>query len=155
MYKIYNLDTFKNDRTTYLTLIDNIVNFSKNFTNNYLDYNNWFYNIHLEGLGNGRTTLFSTDKNGKIIGVCNIKNKDNEKKICSLLIDNQYKDTKLYHELIIKSFNHLNSTKPSIKILLEDYKYYIGIIEEYNWKLKEIDKQTQLYYNNKKKKKTK
>lgn len=152
--KIYDIEQFKIDNNAYIYLIDKIYEFSKELNVNFPNYKNWFYNQHIEGIGNGRTTLFSTNDKGQINGICHLKAKDNEKRICYLYVGKEEKED-IDFRLLEKAFSYLNTTKPVVVLNLDNYIKYRGLIDEYNWKLKGVSFNCDFSYNGKTKNKIK
>ena len=152
--KIYNIEQFKKDNNTYIYLIDKIYEFSKELNRKFPSYKNWFYNQHIEGIGNGRATLFSTNDKGQINGICHLKANNNEKRICYLYVGKDNKED-IDFRLLEKAFSYLNTTKPVVVLNLDNYIKYRGLIDEYNWKLKGINFNCEFSYNGKTRSKTK
>ena len=84
---------------------------------------------------NNRTILYVKDNNN-IIAFSLLKRKD-EKKICTIFVNENYRNRKIGTKLLLESFKYLGTTKPLITI--RDYKinYFKSIIEKYNWSMDE------------------
>ena len=155
MYKVYNIEDFNDNASLFIYLIDEIYKTSKILNNQYPNYKNWYYDTQIEGIENGRTILFVLNNKNKIIGICHLKRKENEKKICFLYIDSNYKDMGIDNLLLKETFDYLSTYKPAFSIYLNDYNTYKNIIDKYKWKLHQINSDCKLYYNGKSKKKIK
>lgn len=151
MYKVYNIEDFKNNSSLFVYLIDEIYKFSKLLNiKNYL-YKEWFYNIQVEKIGNGRTILFVINEYNNIVGICHLKKNDNEKKICYLYVDLNYRNKGIENILLEESFNYLNTIKPKFTFCLDEYNVYKGVIDEFGWKISQIGNNCELSYNGRKK----
>lgn len=149
--KICSLEEFINDRSV-IYFIDEIYKFSKGLMIKDLGYKEWFYGTHIESLGINSNTIFVMDKN-RIIGICNLWKEDNFKKISHIYVDNEYKNKSIENMLLINALNYLETTRPIFKISLDEYNIYKHMIEENEWQLRWIDRDTNLYYNYRKAKK--
>lgn len=138
-YRVDNIEYHINDPALFINIIDEVYKFSSFLCNFYPYYKNWFYNTHVEGIGNGRTIIFVRDKNTKkIIGICNLKNTFEEKKLCTLYIDKEYRKKGICSVLLEYAFYYLQTTKPVFSVNSKNYLNYKNIIDENNWNLKEV-----------------
>lgn len=100
----------------------------------YPNYLNWFFQTNIPRILNGKgETLFSMD-GFMLKGVIILKNTEQEKKICTLMVDQIYRNQKIGSELLESSFSYLGTDKPTITIpefKIDQFKYFI---DTYNWK---------------------
>ncbi len=103
----------------------------------YPGYETWFLEKFVPGLFNGTRDIVLAIKNGKIIGVANLKKDAHEKKICTLYIKPKYQKRKEGILLVERSFDFLETTKPLITMPISKAKDFLPIIQKYNWNLSE------------------
>lgn len=111
----------------------------------YPNYLNWFYKTNIPRLFDmSGEIIFSLD--GFLIkGIIILKNTLSEKKICTFMVDEPYRNQKVGTLLLEESFKYLGTDKPIITIpesKTGDFQYFI---DKYDWILTgEINK----YYSN-------
>lgn len=79
-----------NNSFDIMKISSDIINVTIDTKGDYPDYENWFRYKHIPGVINGERDTILAIYSNKIIGVCNIKKKD-EKKICTLYIDYKFR----------------------------------------------------------------
>lgn len=120
-------------------LIADILEVTKKAQIDYPDYQNWFLNKQVPGVYKNTRDIIVAMKNGKIIGVANLK-KDDEKKICTLYIKPKFQKRKEGILLVEKSIDFLETSKPIITMPITKVKSFYPIIERFGWILSdEID----------------
>ena len=102
----------------------------------YPNHKEWFFTNQLpETLySEKRNILFVKDKD-EIIGLANLLNNENEKKICTLYVKPEYQRRGIGSMLVEESMKWLNTKYPIISLTSERYSIYIPLIKKYNWKL--------------------
>lgn len=126
----------KEELTTLANKIYKTIEFvEKDYPNN----KNWFFNIQLKETldTNTRNILFVRDKD-KIIGVANLLSNEEEKKISTLYVIDEYQNKGIGTQLIEESMKWLNTRYPIISMTKDRYELYKPIIYKYNWKLTRI-----------------
>ena len=109
---------------------------SLGFSKDYPNFLEWYMKHLIESIiTNNRTILYVKDNNN-IIAFSLLKKKD-EKKICTIFVNENYRNRKIGTKLLLESFKYLGTTKPLITI--RDYKinFFKSIIEKYNWSMDE------------------
>ena len=76
----------------------------------------------------------------QIIGFCTIKNTPEEKKICTIYINPQFRKKGYATELINAAINKLRIRNPLFTVNENINENFQGIIEKFNWKLTEKEK---------------
>lgn len=139
MYEIKSLKEIYNNirEKDYIILTNKIYNVTKDFSKYYPNHYFWFFNIHLKEVVNGnRDTLFIED-NDQIIGVANIINNHDLKKICTLYIIPEYRNKGIGTKLIEKVFSILKTTKPQATVTEKNLDNISLIANKYDWKIVE------------------
>lgn len=99
----------------FLKIITEILNVTLPVKGSYPEYKSWFLNKHIPNLGKERNILFAVFKN-RIVGVVNLKNSPDEKKICTLYVHKGFRFNRIGTTLLNMSFERLGTTKPLITI---------------------------------------
>lgn len=137
--RIDNIKNYIHDEHSFNKLADEIYSFTSNLKNTYPDYKKWFYEKQLKGcLTPERNIIFVRDNNNQIIAVSSLKKTLEEKKICTLLVLNEYRSKGVGSLLLEESFNFLETDKPLITFSEDALPMYEKIIEKYDWELTEI-----------------
>lgn len=105
----------------------------------YPNYKEWFFTRQLpETLHSDRRNILFVKDKDEIIGVANLLNDENEKKICSLYVKSDYQKQGIGSMLVEESMKWLNTKCPIISLTKERYNIYKPLIEKYNWKLTRV-----------------
>lgn len=78
----------------------------------YPNFADWYFNKVVNGLVNGSRSFIIEFRDGKFAGVAILKDTENEKKICTLSINDEFKSKGLGYKLFEKSMRLLNTDKP-------------------------------------------
>ena len=136
------LDSIKNylfDDAKDVKIINEIYSIVEHLNEDYPRYKEWFYNKQVNGcFSRFRDILFIKNENSKIIGVSFLKMEDNEKKICTLYVCEEYRKKGVGTMLLEESFNVLGTKKPIITFNEDKLFMFEKIIVKYNWKLTKI-----------------
>lgn len=136
------LDSIKNylfDEAEDVKIINEIYSIVKHINEDYPRYKEWFYNKQVNGcFSRFRDILFIKNENSKIIGVSFLKMEDNERKICTLYVCEEYRKKGVRTMLLEESFNILGTKKPIITFNEDKLFMFEKIIIKYNWKLTKI-----------------
>lgn len=144
------------DKQFLLKLCDKLYDMTDFISTDYPKHKSWFYEKHLPAAfteNSGRDIIYAFDENGKLHGTAFIKQDEDEKKICTLFVDNEARGLGIGTKLVEKSMEILHTTTPLIT--LADYKLpmFEGLIKKYNWKQTQVvkglynDKSVELVYN--------
>ena len=134
------IDSIKNyisleQENLFNSLIDEIYELSFHLNNSYPGYNKWFYEKHVVGCKNSsRDIIFIKNENDKIIAFSCLKNED-EKKICTIYVADEYRNKGIGSILFKESFKVLETTKPLITIMEDKLYMFEKIITKYKWEL--------------------
>lgn len=136
------LDSIKNylfNDAEDVKIINEIYSIVEHLNEDYPRYKEWFYNKQVNGcFSRFRDILFIKNENSKIIGVSFLKMEDNEKKICTLYVCEEYRKKGVGSMLLEESFNILGTKKPIITFNEDKLFMFEKIIVKYNWKLTKI-----------------
>lgn len=121
---------------TYLNIIMHIKDITIPVKNSYPEYKNWFLNKHVPRLGIDRNILFAVYKM-EIVGVINLKNTTEEKKICTLYVKPGFRFNRIGTNLLKMAFEQLGTSKPLITISDDKLFELKSFILNNNWEVSE------------------
>lgn len=138
----YKLSDFRGKN--FSKAINELYNLTDFNSEQYPNYMNWFYGTNIPRiLNNEGEVLFSLD--GFLVkGLAILKKCEGEKKICTLLIDEPYRNQHIGSLIVEESFKYLETDKPIITIPEAKINQFIPFINKYNWKDTELIND---YYN--------
>ena len=121
-------------------LIDNIFeiyNMLKFIRKDYEHFFKWYWSIAIAKLFNNQMEFFVAINEIEIAGILIAKKEDNESKICTLYVKDNYQCQGIGSALLKESFDYLQTTKPIITFT--DYKLpmFEKFIKKYDWSIDE------------------
>lgn len=138
-YQIDNICNYINSELKFFKISKEIYLLTKHLNEIYPGYKDWFYNKQIKGcLELNRNIIFIINNEDNIIGISSLKKINNEKKICTLYVLEEYRNKGIKKLLLEKSFEYLETDKPLITINEDNLDKFKNTIEEYNWELVEI-----------------
>jgi len=111
------------------------------YKDDYPNYEDWFWEKQVRGLFNGDRDIIVAIKNNKVIGISNIKNTLEEKKICTLTVDKKYRMKTVGSRLVDISIAMLGTSSPIITMSVDKLSDFRGIIKRYNWEITGVKKE--------------
>lgn len=99
----------------------------------YPGYLNWFYTVNLPRILTKKGDVIFYLDGLEIVSLATLK-KDDEKKICTLLVSEDYQKKGYSKQILEDSFHYLETDKPLITIPTNRLDEFKGIISAYNWK---------------------
>lgn len=122
-----------------LNLSTKIYEISISNNSSYPQHKEWFFLKHLPGVIKGtRDILFVQNDESEIIAIACLKNEDDEKKICTLYVKEEYRNKGIGTALIEKSMDYLQTDQPFLTITEASLNSFVPMINKYGWKLTEI-----------------
>ena len=126
-------------RGQYFQITNEIYEMSKFLNDIYPGYEKWFYEKQLEGCNTDlRTILFVKNEEGRVIGFTCLKKYENEKKISTILVDEEYRKQGLGTLLFEESMKFLGNSKPLITFPEDRAEMFKSFIKKYEWKLTDV-----------------
>ena len=101
--------------------------------NQYPDYLKWYYSKNIPRIINGTGEIIFYLDGLTVAGLSILKKDDLEKKICTLLINEEYRKHGYSKQLLESSFDYLGTDKPLITIPSNRLEEFNSIITSYNW----------------------
>lgn len=137
MLKYYEYSKIRDDLKGQ-QLLEKLYNVTKELELDYPNHYHWFHEKFCKELdGKVREIIFCLD-NETPIGIIFLKNSKDEKKICTIYVEKEYRNIGIGTHLLLKSFTFLNTTKPLITMPEYKVKDFEKIIRNYNWEKTEI-----------------
>ena len=100
----------------------------------YQDYLKWYYSKSIPRVLNGTGEIVFYLDGLMIAGVAILKKDKIESKICTLMLNKNYRKKGYSKELLESSFKYLGTDKPLITIPSNRLDEFQSIINAYNWK---------------------
>ena len=104
----------------------------------YPEYLKWYYTKAIPRLFNNTGEIVIELDNFFIKGLSVLKKTENETKLCTLYVDDMYRNNGLGESLLAKSFDILETSKPKLTIPEHNLKQFSHFIDIYDWKSTEI-----------------
>ena len=99
----------------------------------YPEYYKWYYQTNIPRILDGEGEAIFYLDGFQIVGLSMLKRTDDEAKICTFLIDEEYRK-KGYSKMILEdSYDYLGTEKPLITIPEKRLDEFSKIIEAYGW----------------------
>lgn len=145
MLKFYEYSKIKGNLSNH-QLLEKLYNLTKELEKDYPNHYTWFHQKFCKELdGQIREIIFCLNDDIPV-GVVFLKNTKEEKKICTIYVEENYRNIGIGTKLLLKSFVFLNTTKPLITMPEYKVKEFKKIIKTYMWK--ETEKIESCYCNN-------
>ena len=119
-------------------LLDRLYSVTNVLEKDYPIHKEWFYNKFVKELDGIKREIIYYEKNNIIYGVVFLKNSEKEKKICTIYVDEKYRNQGVGTRLIKESIKFLGTKTPFITMPDYKEKCFIKIIEKYNWQKTQV-----------------
>lgn len=108
----------------------------------YQEYLKWYYSKNIPRVLNGTGEIIFYLDGFTISGLAILKKDVDEKKICTLMINEEYRKKGYSKEILESAFEYLETDKPLITIPTKRIEEFQSIITAYDW---EESKRTDMY----------
>lgn len=108
----------------------------------YQEYLKWYYNKNIPRVLNGTGEIIFYLEGFTVSGLAILKKDVDEKKICTLMINEEYRKKGYSKEILESAFEYLETDKPLITIPTKRIEEFKSIITAYDW---EESKRTDMY----------
>lgn len=99
----------------------------------YPEYLKWFYTVNLPRILKEKGDIIFYLDGLEVVSLATLKN-TNEKKICTLLVNEDYRKKGYSKQILEDSFEYLQTDTPLITIPTKRLDEFNKIIDAYNWK---------------------
>jgi len=100
----------------------------------YQEYLKWYYSKNIPRVLNGTGEIIFYLDGLIVAGIAILKKDVHESKICTLMIDEEYRKNGYSKDLLEMSFDYLGTDKPLITIPSNRLDEFKSIINAYDWK---------------------
>lgn len=121
----------------FIFLTEEIYQIFKKISKDYPNNKKWYYEKQIKGVINNQRDILFITKNEKIIAVACLKKDEFEKKICTLYVEETYRNQKIGSHLVEESMKLLETSTPFITISAKNIFLFTPLIKKYNWVIKE------------------
>lgn len=138
------VDNIKNyfseeSKNQYERITKEIYDMSKFLNEIYPGYEKWFFEKQLNGCHTElRNIFFVKNEEGKVVGFTCLKKYENEKKICTILVDEEYRRKGIGTLLFEEAMKYLETPKPLITFPEDRAKMFESFIKKYEWELTDV-----------------
>lgn len=120
-------------RKNFSKAVDEIYQITDYNHQQYQNYLNWYYGKSIPRVLNGSGEIIFFLDGFMIVGLSILKKDLNERKICTLMIQEQYRKKGFSKLLLESSFDYLETEKPLITIPTHRLDEFQKIITAYEW----------------------
>ncbi len=144
--KIFSLSTLINNHKSFNKFAHMAYSITDYICKDYPKHFEWYWAKQIPRVFNGTGEIIICTIENNIAGVAFLKKDEDERKICTFLVLQEYRGKHVATEMLEHAFTYLGTTKPLITIA--DYKLpmFEHIINKYNWELTQT--MNEGYYNN-------
>ena len=137
--KIDSIKNYISEESLFKKLADEIYALTIHLNGTYPGYKEWFYEKQINGcLTPNRNIIFIKNEKDEIIALSCLKKDDEEKKICTLFVSDEYRKQGLGSILFEESIKFLETTKPLVTFTEDKLLMFEKMIIKYDWELTEI-----------------
>jgi len=137
--KIIGIGTSENSKDVF-TVSTEIFNVLKDSKSLYPEFFSWYFGKFVPGLTDGSRNIIVNYIDGDIVAVALVKNDGMEKKICTVKVNEKYRNVGVGIRLFGKCLEFLDTTKPMITVSAERLSSFSAILKYYGFKLEQIQK---------------
>lgn len=111
---------------------------TKELEKDYPQHYTWFFKKFISGLNNGTREIIYCEIDNLPVAVVFLKKTQEERKICTIFVKEEYRKYGIGTKLLEHSFNFLQTNKPLISMPIHKEKCFQKLINKYNWEKKQI-----------------
>ncbi len=149
------IKTYNNFSNAHQNIYDEVFRLTKSAEKMYPNYKEWFYDVFIAGLKKKeRSIIVVYNKYNKIIGCALLKNTNEENKICTLIVDKNYREQGVGSKLMDIILKYTKE-KPLITVSSKVIKELKPLLDKFGFQLSAIKKNvyvngdSEFYYNDK------
>lgn len=139
--KVDNIKNYLSEelKEDFIKIIDEVYSITEHLNETYPGYRDWFFEKQVKGCYTpNRNILFIKNDDGEIIALSCLKKDEEEKKICTLFVNPNYRKHGIGSLLFEESMKFLETTKPLVTFTEDKLPMFEKIVSKYNWELTEI-----------------
>ena len=128
---IIRLSDFK--RRNFSKAVNELYQLTDFNSSQYPNYMEWFFGKNIPRIIKGEGDVLFTLDGLSVQGLIVMKNTEEEKKLCTFMVDECYRKQSIGTNLLEEAFKYLNTDKPSITIPEKNIDQFKFFIDYYNW----------------------
>ena len=136
--KVYKASREIEKHEAFVEIISKAYNATESVCKSYPNYFIWYWKKVVPDILTGTRDVIIIMFNEEVAGVAIVKKKDDERKLCTVYVEPNYRDREITTKLLEEAFSFLGTTKPLISISEEKLDMFQGIIKKYNWKKTQV-----------------
>lgn len=98
----------------------------------------WYWKKVVPDILTGTRDVIIITFNEEVVGVAIVKKEDDERKLCTVYVEPNYRNREITTKLLEEAFSFLGTTKPLISIGEEKLDMFQCIIKKYNWEKTQV-----------------
>lgn len=135
---IYKISEFKEDNFLFNYHTENIYKSLSSLNQDYPNFEKWYFEKVVPGIKIGNREIIMTTSNQMISGFSILKNSYDEKKICTLRVNPEFRKNGIGKILFEKSLEVLDSDSPVITVSQERVSQFSPLLKHYGFELSQV-----------------
>lgn len=126
------------DKKKTIELLKTLYNITNEIESDYPLHYSWFFEKFINGLSNGSREIIYCEVDSVPVGVAFLKKTNEEKKICTIFVKEEFRKCGIGTKILEHSFEFLGTKKPLISMPIHKEKCFQKVIDKYEWNKKQI-----------------
>lgn len=136
--KVYKASREIEKHEAFVEIISKAYNATEDVCKLYPNYFMWYWKKVVPNILTGTRDVIIIMVNEEVVGVAIVKKADEERKLCTVYVEPNYRDREITTKLLEEAFSFLGTTKPLASISEEKLDMFQGIIKKYNWEKTQV-----------------
>lgn len=137
-FKVYKASKSIKKHEAFVEIVSKAYNATDSICTLYPNYFMWYWKKVVPNIFNGTRDVITIMVNEEVVGIAIVKKENEERKLCKIYVDTNYRDGEITAKLLEEAFSFLETTKPLISINESMLDMFQGIIKKYNWKKMQV-----------------
>ena len=134
------------EHKTFSYIVSKVYEITEESDKDYKERFSWYWQKVIPDVLRKTRDIFLAKINGDVVACAILKKDETERKICTFLVLDKYRNRGIATALLEESFRYLGTTKPLITIAEYKVPMFFPIIRKYDWKRTQIIEKG--YYSN-------
>lgn len=135
---LHMISEYKDDSLLLEYYTENIYKSLSNLNEDYSSFEKWYFEKVIPGIKKGDREIIITTNDKFITGVSILKNTIDEKKICTLRVNQQFRKNGVGKVLFEKSLETLNCDSPVITVSQERVSQFSSLLNYFGFELSQV-----------------
>ena len=123
-FKVYRASEFINQHEAFVKVVSKAYSIIDDVSIFYPNYFKWYWEKVIPNILKGTRDVIIVTVNYEIVGVAIVKKEENEKKLCTIFVKEEYRDKQITIRLLEECFSFLETSTPLVTIS-EDKNIYV------------------------------